>query len=622
MPPKPKFRSSRKKKRRFAGNRYTVPKNTAAKEASVERESAEETEESETKETTRRSGTDAKQMRSIPASVRKLDELSDESDGISSEEDLKVPEGFRLVEISVLSSVFQLFRCPACKYGHIELEEDDSAKMGFASLLLLKCKSHKCKFSERFYTSSKIEGSQAFEVNRRIVLATRNIGIGHQALVKFTGVMNMPSPMNENSYRDHVAVVKSAAQAVCKQSMRSAVEQVKDYYEPEKDGNFDVAVSGDGTWRKRGYSSSFGVVTALSTVTGKALDVEIMSKNCKECTVWRGKEGTEQFQDWWEGHQHLCEANHLGTSGSMDATGLLAIYQRSVEDYSLRYTEFLGDGDSKAHKLIVEEAVYGDKAVTKLECIGHVQKRMGSRLRSLKKRLGQTRLDDGKSVGGTGRLTLGTINRLQVYYGRAIRNNTHDIHQMQNAVMAIWHHSQSTDDNPDHDLCPPGEDSWCGYQKDQALGTSDYEHSNLLPRAVADTIRPIFEDLSDENLLKRCVHGGTQNQNESINALIWQRATKETHSGLNTVELAVYLAVSHFNDGAGSIILVLQELGISAGVHCKNMCHKLDHDRLRHARRKSTEHSKKRRRDIRNWKKGYTDTLEALEGPHYEPGAF
>ena len=33
---------------------------------------------------------------------------------------------------------------------------------------------------------------------------------------------------------------------------------------------------------------------------------------------------------------------------------------------------------------------------------------------------------------------------------------------MQNAVMAIWHHSQSTDENPDHDLCPHGENSWCG----------------------------------------------------------------------------------------------------------------------------------------------------------------
>lgn len=88
------------------------------------------------------------------------------------------------------------------------------------------------------------------------------------------------------------------------------------------------------------------------------------------------------------------------------------------------------------------------------------------------------------------------------------------------------------------------------------------------------------------------------------------------------MELAVFLAVSHFNDGAGSISLVLQKLGINPGVHCKNACKKLDHNRLCHSCRKSAEHSKKRRRQIRNFKKGYTDTLEALEGPRYEAGAF
>lgn len=68
----------------------------------------------------------------------------------------------------------------------------------------------------------------------------------------------------------------------------------------------------------------------------------------------------------------------------MDANGLLNIFQRSVEQYGLRYLEFLGDGDSRAHKLLVEEAVYGDVEVEKLECVGLVQKRLGSRFRSLK----------------------------------------------------------------------------------------------------------------------------------------------------------------------------------------------------------------------------------------------
>jgi len=90
----------------------------------------------------------------------------------------------------------------------------------------------------------------AFEVSRRIVLATRDIAIGHQALAKFTGVMNMRPPMNENSYRDHVALVRRAAKANCKQSKTNAVEEVKTVYEPKEEVKFDIEVSGDDTRRK------------------------------------------------------------------------------------------------------------------------------------------------------------------------------------------------------------------------------------------------------------------------------------------------------------------------------------------------------------------------------------
>ena len=82
----------------------------------------------------------------------------------------------------------------------------------------------------------------------------------------------------------------------------------------------------------------------------------------------------------------------------------------------------------------------------KLECVGHVQKQLGSRLRSLKKQAG--RLEDGKSLSGTGQLSEKKINKLQVYYGDAIRDNSHNLQAMQNAVMAIWHHSQTMNESP------------------------------------------------------------------------------------------------------------------------------------------------------------------------------
>ena len=70
-----------------------------------------------------------------------------------------------------------------------------------------------------------------------------------------------------------------------------------------------------------------------------------------------------------------------------------------------------------------------DVEITQLECVSPVQKYLGSRLRSLKKKPVRN-LDDGKGIGGNGRLTDKLINKLQVYYGKAIRQNTHDIDYM------------------------------------------------------------------------------------------------------------------------------------------------------------------------------------------------
>lgn len=43
--------------------------------------------------------------------------------------------------------------------------------------------------------------------------------------------------------------------------------------------------------------------------------------------------------------------------------------------------------------------------IVKLECIGHIQKRVGGRLRRLVKDYKGRKLDDGKSIGGRGRLS-------------------------------------------------------------------------------------------------------------------------------------------------------------------------------------------------------------------------
>ena len=99
--------------------------------------------------------------------------------------------------------------------------------------------------------------------------------------------------------------------------------------------------------------------------------------------------------------------------------------------------------------------------MTKMDCVGHVQKRMGTALWNFKVQHRGQKLSDGKTIGEAGRPTDSCINSLENYYGDAIRRNKGDLDAMMKAVQASLLHSNSTDDSPRHYLCPEGEKSWC-----------------------------------------------------------------------------------------------------------------------------------------------------------------
>ncbi|GFU14087.1 uncharacterized protein TNCV_2536361 [Trichonephila clavipes] len=135
-------------------------------------------------------------------------------------------------------------------------------------------------------------------------------------------------------------------------------------------------------------------------------------------------------------------------------SGVLSIFQRSETSRKACYTQYLGDGDSKGFLTIKGAKVYGDTEVEKLECVGHVQKRMGTRLRNILKMSKGIKLSDGKNISGRGRLTIKELDSIQHYYGLAIRKNLSSVEDMKRAIWAIYFHKLSTEDNPQHALCP------------------------------------------------------------------------------------------------------------------------------------------------------------------------
>jgi len=226
----------------------------------------------------------------------------------------------------------------------------------------------------------------------------------------------------------------------------------------------------------------------------KIIDLEVKSKHCYGCRMWEGKKGTKEYDNWLA--NHCCSINHETLSGAMESSGAVSIFERSIKKNCLIYKEYLGDGDSSSFADVVKSEPYKDHKVTpeKLECIGHVQKRLGTRLLNLVK----THKGTKTPLSGRGKLTEKCMNSMQNYYGLAIRRNTSNLYAMKKAVYAIlFHFTENADASERHKFCPRDADSWCKYwSKDN----KNYKPSNTIPAWIRPLLQPIFRSLQEDSL--------------------------------------------------------------------------------------------------------------------------
>ncbi|GFU30997.1 uncharacterized protein TNCV_3953301 [Trichonephila clavipes] len=328
----------------------------------------------------------------------------------------------------------------------------------------------------------------------------------------------------------------------------------------ENEGNKNIAVAADGTWQKRGYTSLNGVVTVTSIDTGKVIDVDILSKYCACKNL--------PF------HEKDCKRNYVGSSGAME----IQVYWPCNE----------------AH---------------------------GNKITPIKSQLKGQILSDGKCLSGKNRLTEHEMDNLQSYYGSAIRRNHSSVQNMRQAIWPIFLHKLSTDEYPQHGFCPIGEDSWWGFKKAEASGKS-YKHKNSLPVAVVEAMRPIFRDLSNPDLLKKCLHGKTQNPNESFQNVVWSRVPKATFVQIETLSLGVYDAVCSFNYGNVSKLKIFQKMGVEPGEFSVSVMKLLDRERLMKSIYAFSGSSKKIRKDKRKKRKKEDNIKKNKVKTGYSAGSF
>lgn len=514
--------------------------------------------------------------------------------------------GYCIFDLDILNNIIETFlKCKHCNANDsVSLSMTEKKGDGLAKNILIMC--HNCNKSVEFMTSSKcsVELSskieiQKYDINLRYVYAMRTIGKGVLASKVFCSVMDLPAPPTK--IKCYTNIIESAVKVCAEDSMIRATEEAV----VDNDGCRELSVALDGSWQKRGYSSQNGFVSVTSIDTGKVLDVSVLSKYCYVCT-------SEKFSG-----EHECSKNYEGYSGGMELTGAVEVFRRSVER-NVKYINYLGDGDSKGFHSVIEDKPYGDEMeIKKLECVGHVQKRMGSRLRRLKRDMKGKLLPDGKSIGGKNRLTDGEIDKLQVYYGNAIRSSGNDLQKMIRSVWATYFHKASSDENPQHYLCPPGDTSWCKFNKAKAEG-STYQHGTTLSEDILKLIKPIYRDLARPELLKKCLHGLTQNPNESFNNIVWTKISKNVFVTIRTLSVGVYDDVLSFNDGYYSKLTILKKLNLKFSEQLVKSLHALDSIRVRKAEYALKELIKEKRKKKRQVKR----KLQPDEEPDYGPGQF
>lgn len=184
-------------------------------------------------------------------------------------------------------------------------------------------------------------------------------------------------------------------------------------------------------------------------------------------------------------------------------------------------------------------------------------------------------------------------------------------------IWSIYYHKSSTDDQPRHDSC---DESWCKF-KQAANENKPYHHKNSLDEAVMELIKPTFNALTAQDLLKKCLHGRTQNVNESFNNVLWTRVPKQTFVGIQTLKCGTYDAVITFNEENSGRLTVLKELGVKIGKNCLQTFRVLDLNRIKKADSSNTEESKRARKRRRMVRMNLLDA-EKKEEPDYEAGMF
>jgi len=214
--------------------------------------------------------------------------------------------------------------------------------------------------------SPLIERNTDYAINVLYVLGFLASGDGGVEAGRILGLLGLPNSttMEKRSFTIIENRIGPVLQGLCRDMLQENLdEEVAIYYGDAEDdeGNklFDLwkenklpvplwpklKVATDMGWQKRSsgknYNSLSGHALFVALLTRKPMCLETKHKVCRFCKVWHTQHTIDEAVP-----EHNCVVNHVGSSGSMEALAVLAMYVRMYEIHHVIIETFITDDDS------------------------------------------------------------------------------------------------------------------------------------------------------------------------------------------------------------------------------------------------------------------------------------
>lgn len=301
-------------------------------------------------------------------------------EGVSSAETDRVAiDGARVVNIAQLEKyVGQLSSHIAkCKSSSGSVVLVGEKRDGLASIISTECSS--CGYTIQLETSSKVKGPTGYhrwEVNLAAVWGQMSTGSGHASLQESMAYLGVPV-MSKKCFTTTERTIGEWWRECLQQSMAEAGKlerQLAIERDEYHEGVPAISVVVDGGWSKRSHRHSYnaksGVGIIIGLATKKILHISVRNKYCAGCATGSPRD------------EHQCYKNWEESSSAMETSAILEGFQEAEKLHGVRYTQFIGDGDSAVYPTLLQEVPWG-RSIKKIECANHACKCYRSGLEKL-----------------------------------------------------------------------------------------------------------------------------------------------------------------------------------------------------------------------------------------------